>query len=292
MTLFMVLSRWVEFFDDLKNIRGRSRNTVSAYRRDLELFSVFLNKYEDIGSIYRFMTGRKLSTRSQARIISSIRTYYRFCQKMGDRVPDISKLRPPKLQNKLPSVLNLESFEKLIKASVVENVYKTGRNHMTLTLLFGLGCRISELVGLSLIDYHESDARLRVVGKGGKERIVPLTGYLLKELKIYLHQIRPHLVRKDESSIVINNRGKRPSRVDVWRWLDDWSKKAGFKKTIHPHQFRHGCATTLLESGADLRSIQKLLGHASIQTTQIYTTVSTGKMRETIDKHHPLSFQK
>lgn len=288
----MALPRWLEFFDDLKNIRGRSRNTVLAYRRDLELFSVFLDKYKDIESVYHFMTKNKLSARSQARMISSIRTYYRFCQKMGDKVPDIDKFRPPKVQNRLPSVLNLENFEKLIKASVIGDVYKTGRNYITLTLLFGLGCRVSELTGLSLIDYHESDAWLRIVGKGGKERIVPLTGYLLGELRIYLHRIRPHLVRGTETSIVVNNRGKRPSRVDIWRWLDDWSRRAGFKKTIHPHQFRHGCATTLLESGADLRSIQKLLGHANIQTTQIYTTVSTEKMRETIDNYHLLSSRK
>ena len=273
----MSLPHWTDFFDDLKNVRGRSRNTVLAYQRDLELFSLFLKKHKKLDSIYQFMTKKKLSTRSQARMISSIRTYYKFCQKAGEEVPDISKLHPPKVRKKLPSVLNLESFEKLMDASVVRDPYKTGRNHITLILLFGLGCRVSELTGFDLIDYHESEAWLKVLGKGGKERIVPLTGYLLKELKIYLHEIRPHLVRENETSVVVNNRGKRPSRVDLWRWLKKWSAKAGFKKTIHPHQFRHGCATSLLESGADLRSIQKLLGHSSIQTTQIYTTVSTKK---------------
>ncbi len=285
----MSLPHWVDFFDDLKSVRGRSRNTVLAYQRDLELLSVFLKKNRKPGAIYQFMTKNKLSTRSQARMISSVRTYYKFCKKAGDDIPDIGQLYPPKVRKKLPSVLSLGSFKKLMDASVIEDPYKTGRNHITLTLLFGLGCRVSELTGFDLVDYHESEAWLKVLGKGGKERIVPLTGYLLKELGIYLHEIRPHLALENETSIVVNNRGKRPSRVDIWRWLEKWSAKAGFKKTIHPHQFRHGCATALLESGADLRSIQKLLGHTSIQTTQIYTTVSTKKMQETIKRHHPLS---
>lgn len=285
----MTLSHWVNFFDDLQNVRGRSQNTVLAYRRDLELFSEFLDKHKDLSQIYEFMRKQKLSTRSQARMISSIRTYYKYCQRMGDRIPDISQLRPPKVEAKLPSPLSFEDYKKLINACSVDDPYKSARNHMTLTLLFGLGCRVTELIQFNLMDFHESDAWLKVIGKGGKERIVPLTEHLLHELKVYVRQVRPHIAKDGENSILVNDRGKRPSRVDIWRWLDAWSKRAGFEKTIHPHQFRHGCATALLESGADLRSIQKLLGHSSIQTTQIYTSVSTKKMQDTIDEHHPLS---
>ncbi len=285
----MALPYWVEFFDDLKNVRGRSQNTILAYRRDLELFSEFLEKNKDIMGIYQYMTKNKLSTRSQARVISSIRTYYRFREKQGDKIPDLSQLRPPKVEAKLPSALTLEDFKKLKAAATVDDPYKSARNHITLTLLFGLGCRVTELIQFNLSDFHESDAWLKVEGKGGKERAVPLTDHLLQELKVYLRQVRHHLAKETETSILVNDRGKRPSRVDIWRWLDAWSKRAGFEKTIHPHQFRHGCATALLESGADLRSIQKLLGHSSIQTTQIYTSVSTRKMQETVDDHHPLS---
>lgn len=285
----MALPHWVEFFDDLRNVRGRSQNTILAYRRDLELYTDFLDKHKDITGIYQYMTKQKLSTRSQARVISSIRTYYRFCEKMGDRIPDLSQLRPPKVEAKLPSALTLDDYKKLKEAATVDDPYKSARNHITLTLLFGLGCRVTELIQFNLTDFHESDAWLKVVGKGGKERAVPLTNHLLQELKVYLRQVRPQIAKGNETSILVNDRGKRPSRVDIWRWLDAWSKRAGFDKTIHPHQFRHGCATALLESGADLRSIQKLLGHSSIQTTQIYTTVSTRKMRETVDEHHPLS---
>lgn len=285
----MALPYWVEFFDDLKNVRGRSQNTILAYRRDLELFSEFKEKHTDIAGIYQFMTKNKLSTRSQARVISSIRTYYKYCQKMGDKIPDLSLLRPPKVEAKLPDALTLEDYQKLHTAATVDDPYKSARNHITLTLLFGLGCRVTELIQFNLADFHESDSWLKVLGKGGKERAVPLTDHLLQELKVYLRQVRPHLAKETETSILVNDRGKRPSRVDIWRWLDAWSKRAGFEKTIHPHQFRHGCATALLESGADLRSIQKLLGHSSIQTTQIYTSVSTKKMHETMDEHHPLS---
>lgn len=285
----MALKYWVEFFDDLKNVRGRSQNTILAYRRDLELFTQFQETHRDITGIYQFMTKNKLSTRSQARVISSIRTYYKFCQRMGDQIPDLSQLRPPKVEAKLPSALSFEDFKKLKEASTVNDPYKSARNHITLTMLYGLGCRVTELIQFNLFDFNESDAWLKIVGKGGKERLAPLTGHLLQELKVYLRQVRPHLVKEGETSILVNDRGKRPSRVDIWRWLDAWSRKAGFEKTIHPHQFRHGCATALLESGADLRSIQKLLGHSSIQTTQIYTTVSTRKMQDTVDEHHPLS---
>jgi integrase/recombinase XerD len=285
----MLLPHWIDFFDDLQNVRGRSQNTVLAYRRDLELFSEFLKKNRDLAGIYEFMRKQKLSTRSQARMISSIRTYYKYCQRMGDPIPDLTQLRPPKVEAKLPSALSFEDYKKLINACSVDDPYKSARNHITLTLLFGLGCRVTELIQFNLIDFHESDAWLKVIGKGGKERIVPLTEHLLHELKVYVRQVRPHIARENEASILVNDRGKRPSRVDIWRWLDAWSKRAGFEKTIHPHQFRHGCATALLESGADLRSIQKLLGHSSIQTTQIYTSVSTKKMQDTVDEHHPLS---
>lgn len=114
-------------------------------------------------------------------------------------------------------------------------------------------------------------------------------GPLQSELNIYIESVRPSLALEGENSLLVNDRGKRPSRVDIWRWLEAWSRQAGFEKTVSPHQLRHGCATAMLEAGADLRAIQKLLGHANIQTTQIYTSVSTSKMHEAIEEHHPLS---
>lgn len=142
---------------------------------------------------------------------------------------------------------------------------------------------------MDLIDFNVTDAWLKVVGKGGKERLVPLAENLLAQLKAYIKESRPHLVRDDTGSILINDRGHRPSRVDVWRWLAMWSARAGFADPIGPHQFRHGCATALLENGADLRTIQVLLGHSSLQTTQIYTSVTAHKLKDEIENNHPLS---
>jgi integrase/recombinase XerD len=183
----------------------------------------------------------------------------------------------------------VREFQRLYQSCEVENTYKTARNQLTLLLLYGLGCRVSELINLDLADYHETDSWLKVTGKGGKERVLPLTERLRTELSDYLKHVRQRLMKESTEAILINDRGHRPSRVDVWRWLSSWSQKAHFDEPVGPHRFRHGCATALLEAGADLRSIQMLLGHASLQTTQIYTNVSGHKIQETINEHHPLS---
>lgn len=289
----MGLPYWIDFFDDLQHVRGRSLNTVMAYRRDLELYLEFRKSSSYLPGIYAFMKSKGLSDRSQARVISSLRTYFKFLDSKGESTPELKDLRPPKVKSTLPRALTQEEFHKLMEASRVEDSYKSARNQITLLLLYGTGCRVTELIQLDLNDFHPTDARLHVMGKGGKQRVVPLTEYLNSEVKAYLEYVRPHLT-DDESlhSILVNDRGARPSRVDIWRWLAAWSSRAGFDAPVSPHQFRHGCATALLESGADLRSIQLLLGHASLQTTQIYTSVSSQKLTDTIAESHPLSKSK
>jgi len=285
-----MLAYWVEFFDDLQHVRGRSLNTVKAYRRDLEVYEEFTKKHKEVTHIYEYMTQKKLSKRSQARIISSIRTYLKFCESKGERVDELRVLRPPKLKKALPKALSVEDFEKLYKAAVEEGKeFRTARNHLTLWMLYSLGCRVSELINLSLNDFNETESWLSVTGKAGKQRLVPLTESLHQLLLDYLKNTRENLSKAKTDSILLNNRGQRPSRIDIWRWLSAWSTKAGFEQAIHPHQFRHGCATSLLEGGADLRSIQMLLGHSSIQTTQIYTSISQKQIKKEVDKHHPLS---
>lgn len=285
----MALKLWVEFFEDLQHVRGRSHNTVMAYRRDLELFTEFQKTGKDLASLFEFMKQKKLSTRSQARVVSSLRTYFRFIESQGEKAPELRELRPPRVKPNLPKPLTFGDFQKLLEACKVEDQLRSARNQITLLLLFGLGCRVSELVALNLMDFNVTDAWLKVLGKGGKERLLPLSENLLAELKNYIKDVRPHLVKDDTKSILINDRGHRPSRVDVWRWLAAWSARAGFEEPVGPHQFRHGCATALLENGADLRTIQMLLGHSSLQTTQIYTTVTSHKMREEVDRNHPLA---
>lgn len=285
----MELPLWIEFFDELQHVRGRSQNTVMAYRRDLELFMEYRKDSKSIAGFYDFMKKQKLSTRSQARVISSLRTYFKFCESRGQKSPELRELRPPKVKVGLPKALTPQEFEKLYAACEGSDPQRTARNQLTLLFLYGLGCRVTELIGLNTSDFSQTERWVKVLGKGNKERLVPLTEVLTERLTEYLREVRPVLVKPGQNSILINDRGHRPSRVDVWRWLAAWSLKAGFAEPVSPHRFRHGCATALLESGADLRSIQMLLGHASIQTTQIYTNVTTGTMAKTIDEHHPLS---
>ncbi|GIL17328.1 MAG: tyrosine recombinase XerD [Oligoflexia bacterium] len=288
-----MLDQWIEFFEDLQHVRGRSQNTLMAYRRDLELFVEFKKTGLPVDHFYDFMKKHQLSTRSQARVISSLRTYFRFCESRGIQSSELAVLRPPKVKVALPKTLSLDEFNALFQAAKVNDPLRTGRNQMTLMLLYGLGCRVSELIALNLEDFSETERSLKIVGKGRKERLVPLTDQLNENLTHYLREIRPMLTKDERNrSILINDRGHRPSRVDVWRWLAAWSAKAGFEEPVGPHRFRHACATALLESGADLRSIQMLLGHASIQTTQIYTNVTTQNIVKTVDEHHPLSKMK
>lgn len=285
----MQLPLWIEFFDDLQHVRGRSQNTIMAYRRDLELYFDYRKKEKSIPGFYEHMKSHKLSTRSQARVISSLRTYFKFCENRGQECPELRELRPPKVKVALPQSLSIDEFHKLLMACETNDENRTQRNRITLYLLMGLGCRVSELIGLDISDFSETERWIKILGKGNKERLVPLTEKLSAELTNYLRNVRPLILHEKTDSILVNDRGHRPSRVDIWRWLAAWSAKAGFEGPVSPHQFRHGCATALLESGADLRSIQLLLGHSSIQTTQIYTNVTTQTLVETLDQHHPLS---
>lgn len=285
---------WIEFFDDLQHVRGRSLNTVMAYRRDLDLYKKFRDSSDRMIEFFDFMKKEGLSTRSQARVVSSVRTYLKFCESRGLKAPELRELRPPKVKTTLPKAITTEEFEKLFASCEVGDISKTARNRLTLLFLYGLGCRVSELIGLNLSDFSATDRWVKVLGKGRKERLIPLTDTLYLALEHYLKNARENLVSDYASSsglqpLFLNDRGHRPSRVDVWRWLASWSARAGFDEPVHPHRFRHGCATALLEGGADLRSIQVMLGHASIQTTQVYTAVTTNTAVKTINEHHPLS---
>lgn len=284
-----MLPYWSDFFDELQTVRGRSQNTVLAYRRDLEFYESFLEKKLAVSHIYEAMHRNGFSPRSQGRVISSIRTYLKFCESRGMKCPELRELRQPKSNNELPKFLTTQQFYALQEAAVTDSEKHTLRNQLTLSLLFCSGIRVSELIDLDTVDYHSIERWIKVKGKAGKERLVPVSDYLAVALNQYLEQVRPSLIKEKSDTLICNDRGNRPSRVDIWRWLSAWSAQAGFEEPVSPHQLRHGCATALLDSGADLRSIQLLLGHTSIQTTQIYTTVTTEHLKDAIERFHPLS---
>ncbi len=292
-----MLPHWVEFFEELEFVRGRSKNTVLAYRRDLELYQKFIDSGGKLDLFFAYLKNNGLETRSQARVVSSVRTYLKYCQRQGEKVQELAFLRPPRVSAKLPKGLSFKEFQDIYQAAIVgDSPAATHRNHVVLWLLYGLGCRVSELITLNNDDYYASEGYFKIIGKGQKERLVPMPQVLMGPIHDYLNLSRLELTSNNsERSLIINDRGHRPSRVDIWRWLAKWSKSAGFSEPIHPHRFRHGFATALLENGADLRSIQMLLGHSSIQTTQIYTHVVTSHLVRTVDEHHPLAqtdFQK
>ena len=286
----MALRYKESFFESLSLKGAYSPHTVSAYHRDLNLYQQFLKTKKEIGAFYEYMSHQGLSPRSKARVISSVRSYLKFLEAKGKKTP-LQKLGSVPVRMGLPKPVSFKDFKKLHRASIVKGgESKTIRNQVTLLLLFGLGCRISEVLGIRLQDIKETESAVVVTGKRGKQRLLPLTRDLLKALTNYRKNHRPLLLKNHKTPfLLINDRGRPPSRVDVWRWLKLWSTKAGFCEVKSPHQFRHGFATGLLENGADLRSIQILLGHSSIQTTQIYTSVRKTHLQKMIKKHHPLS---
>ncbi len=281
-----MLPYFVEFFEELQNVRGRSRNTILAYKRDLKLYEKFLTRHSNLSFIYEFLKKEGLSERSGSRVISSLRTYFKFCERQGEKRTELQFLKTPKVHRKSPKALTADDFFKILKAADIPNSpHKTFRNKICLLLLYGIGCRVTELISIDLNSVDLEEGVIRIIGKRQKQRLLPLPEHLGTPLKVYLRDHREALIgKKSEKALLINDRRSRPSRVDIWRWLKAWSEKAGFPDVVSPHQFRHGCATALLEGGTDLRVIQELLGHSSIQTTQIYTHVSSERLSHILDE--------
>lgn len=278
-----------DFLRELQFARSYSLNTISAYKKDLAYWEEFCKKKRPVSEIYDFLNQKKLSAVSQARVLSCIRTYLKFLQSRGKVVKEINALKRPRLKKRLPRFIRPKEFQALWQACEEEDLVFSLRNQLVLAFLYGLGCRVTELISTNVQDFNETEAWISLIGKGNKQRIVPVPQVLHKLIYLYLKQSRPFIGKVKSPSLFFNNRGQRPSRVDIWRWLKKWSLKAGFEDVKNPHSFRHGCATALLDKGADLRSIQQLLGHLNIQTTQIYTSVSSKKMKSAIKEFHPLS---
>jgi integrase/recombinase XerD len=272
--------------------KGLSANTLEAYTRDLKALAEFANNglpgLEDLRRYLDSLYQAGLGARSIARHIATLRNFYRFLASDGRIDADpTERLTAPKQWQSIPKFLNREQIEKLLTAP--DEAKPTGiRDRAMLELLYATGLRVSELCGLRMGDVQFEVGVLRTIGKGNKQRITPVGKSALAAVRRYLDEARPKLLTGRSSPFLfVTARGGRLTRQAFWKLLVQNGKKVGIFHDLTPHVIRHSFATHLLEGGADLRSVQTMLGHADISTTQIYTHVMRSRLRQTIEKHHP-----
>jgi integrase/recombinase XerD len=289
------------FLNYLQVEKGLSPNTISGYGRDLRSYAAFLEKrrvrpaaverddvVDYLGSLYR----RNMDSRSVARHLVTLRGFYRFLliEDLVKSDPTLT-LESPKVRRRLPSFLRVAEVEKLL---TLPDLAKPGglRDRAMIEVLYSSGLRVSELTGLRVGDLDLQAGALRCVGKGDKERLVPIGRRALAALEQYLASARPLLMRARRMQppvpfLFLNLRGGKITRYGVWKLLAAYGRRAGFRVPLTPHKLRHSFATHLLEGGADLRSVQLMLGHADISTTQIYTHVVEERLKQVYKAHHP-----
>lgn len=290
-----ILRRYVQY---LCLERSYSKNTLDAYRRDLQKLLVF---YADNHIDYRTVTLEQLDqfagqlreegiqARSVARILSGVRSFYRFLTLEKEVEQDPTELlESPQIGKHLPEVLSVEEIDSII--SVIDVSKPEGvRDRAIIEVLYGCGLRISELCNLRISQLYLEDKYIRVKGKGSKERLVPIEGVAIDRVREWLVTRMGYKVKPSEEDYVFVSltRGSRLSRISLFVYIKDYAERAGIKKNISPHTFRHSFATHLLEGGANLRAIQMMLGHEDISTTEIYMHIDKSKLRTEILEHHP-----
>ncbi len=281
----------------LKLQRGYSANTLDAYQRDLEKLLTYLDaegkhvldvKLEDLQHFASGLHDIGIHARSQCRILSGVRSFYRFLQLDGYRDDDPTELlESPVLGEHLPEVLTAAEVDAL-EDSIDVSKWEGHRNRAIVEVLFSCGLRVSELVSLRLTNLYIEERYVRVVGKGSKERLVPISSKALKELDLWFVDRKQMKIKPGEEDYVfLNRRGAHLTRTMILIMIKQQALEAGIQKTISPHTLRHSFATALLEGGADLRAIQVMLGHESIGTTEIYTHIDMSTLRQEILNHHP-----
>ncbi|MBS1920878.1 MAG: site-specific tyrosine recombinase XerD [Bacteroidetes bacterium] len=280
--------------------KSLSENSVEAYLGDIEKFVRYLQDVnilknpaeitlKDLQQFIKWAAGLGMTATSQARMISGIRAFYKYClvEKISEKDPTVL-LEAPKLKRALPDVLSFEEIENII-AQIDMSKPEGGRNKAILETLYSCGLRVSETVNLKISQLYLDVGFIRVIGKGDKERLVPVGSIAAKYINIYKNDIRIHIAVKpgNEDILFLNKRGTKMSRVMIFMIIKDLAKKAGIKKNISPHTFRHSFATHLIEGGADLRAVQEMLGHENITTTEIYTHINRDFLRKTLEQFHP-----
>lgn len=280
--------------------KSLSEHSVEAYLHDIEMFTSFLlatNQtktpaeiiLKDLQAFVQWVSELGMTASSQARIISGIRSFFKFCLLEQICVSDPSLLlNAPKSKRKLPDTLHFDEIE-LIIAAIDLSSPEGGRNKAILETMYSCGLRVSEVVNLKLSGLYLDVGFVKVIGKGNKERLVPIGNEAIKCIKIYKDTIRVHqpIQQGSEDILFLNRRGKKLTRVMIFYIIKDLAMKAGITKIISPHTFRHSFATHLVEGGADLRAVQEMLGHESITTTEIYTHLDNHFLRDTLLRFHP-----
>jgi len=277
--------------------KSLSKNSVAAYMEDLDKLFSFLNdkgiqpneaRLEDLQEMLIFLHELEISPRSQARIISGIKSFFRFMQleNLIENDP-VELLEAPKIGLKLPDFLTLDEINAIID-SIDLSLPEGRRNRAILETLYSCGLRVSELTGLRFSDMFLDEGFIRVLGKGSKQRLVPISSTAIKEIKLYLMDRNLVPVKRGfEDILFLSRRGTNLSRIMVFHIVKVQTEAAGVRKTVSPHTFRHSFATHLLEGGANLRAIQQMLGHEKIATTEIYTHLDRDYLRSEILEHHP-----
>lgn len=295
---------WSEKIDDFSNFlkfeKNFSGNTLDAYMRDVRKLESFTISeldhlspqnitYENLQEYIYQLSKNKISERSQARAISSIKAFFKFLLEDDYRTDNpATLLEGPKLGLYLPDTLSEEDINRII--ACIDNSTDIGkRNKCILEVLYGCGLRVSELIDLKISNINFKESYIMVEGKGEKTRLVPLANTTAEFITSYIHTVRnkTKINKKYEDTLFLNSRGTNMSRVIVFIIIKELTQKAGISKSISPHTFRHSFATHLLQNGADLRFIQEMLGHSSITTTQVYTHLKTEELRDVILNFHP-----
>jgi integrase/recombinase XerD len=285
-----------EFIRFLAVEKGLSANTLAAYGRDIEKFLGFLTRAKttwakaretDLVKFIHGESGSGLSARSLARLISVLKAFYHFLLLDGrlDRNPTVH-LTSPKTWLALPKYLSETEVKTLLEQPAISDS-RGLRDRAMLEVMYASGLRVSELIGLRLPDIRLKDEFVLCRGKGGKERIVPLGKSAVASVTRYLDRARRDFTDSPAEALFLTRRGGPFTRQGFWKMLKGYARKAGLEPKVHPHVLRHTFATHLLEHGADLRSVQMMLGHSQITTTQIYTHVSRDRLRKVYDKFHP-----
>ena len=280
--------------------KSLSDNSVEAYLHDIEKFTQFLIQTNalkspaeiDLKTLQQFVkwvTELGMTDTSQARIISGIRAFYKYCllENISSHDPT-ALLEAPKLKRLLPDVLSFEEIERIL-SSIDLSKPEGGRNKAIIETMYSSGLRVSEVVNLKISQLYLDVGFIRVIGKGDKERLVPIGSSAIKYINIYKNQIRVHTVPQpgSEDILFLNRRGAKLSRIMIFLIIKDLVARAEINKTVSPHTFRHSFATHLIENGADLRAVQEMLGHESITTTEIYTHLDREFLRKTLEEYHP-----